>query len=297
MKRHAKVNYDEGEEGEEANKRPRPRAHCSDRPLKEELRRSIMAKREAKGQQEIKVEFPDPEQTELTPEERLKIERRREQNRRAAQRSRQKKRMQESSHVQSRELLLAENGELQREVNRLKQQLDELRRILHLLVTPEIPWCSNSRDLLGPDVRSTCMYRQSRGEADGGVTSHPTRGADHTFDDGQRTAPPSDPTPHSSSPQPGSHPYPGPVQLLSESAPSQVVPSSPTSFTFGWTDLPACPILDDSWTVIDGPGLGRHRCMSGASTVSSDSGSDESEPSDYRLPCSSFSDDARVGSE
>ncbi|KAH9509259.1 hypothetical protein Btru_046613 [Bulinus truncatus] len=68
------------------------RAHI-DRTLKEDLRLSIIARRQAKGQQQIKVEFKSPEKIELSPEELMKKERRREQNRRAAQRCRTKKRL------------------------------------------------------------------------------------------------------------------------------------------------------------------------------------------------------------
>lgn len=59
--------------------------------LRKELRNKIYARRKSQGLEELTVEFKPPERTEMTDEEREKLQHRRESNRQAAQRSRMRK--------------------------------------------------------------------------------------------------------------------------------------------------------------------------------------------------------------
>ncbi|KAH9509245.1 hypothetical protein Btru_046579 [Bulinus truncatus] len=105
------------------------RAHI-DRTLKEDLRLSIIARREAKGQKQIKVEFKSPEKIELSPEELMKKERRREQNRRAAQRCRTKKRLTQCNVLHSFEQIIAMNKELSDELEQVKRERQGLQLLI-----------------------------------------------------------------------------------------------------------------------------------------------------------------------
>ncbi|BFZ12459.1 hypothetical protein BsWGS_15498 [Bradybaena similaris] len=101
--------------------------HNSPAMLKEELRQSIMAKRQARGEKLLKIEYTEPEQMELTPAELEKKERRREQNRRAAQRCRHKKRINQKHVIQNYEQVVARNEQLQKELDAATRELNKLR--------------------------------------------------------------------------------------------------------------------------------------------------------------------------
>ncbi|KAK3092546.1 hypothetical protein FSP39_004242 [Pinctada imbricata] len=58
--------------------------------VKEELKYTIQTRRLAEGKEELQVQFEDPINSELRPDEVERVERRREQNRMAAQRFRQR---------------------------------------------------------------------------------------------------------------------------------------------------------------------------------------------------------------
>lgn len=101
------------------------------RVLKDELRMTIMAKRHARGEGKLNVEFREPERRELSEAEMERKERRREQNRRAAQRCRRKKRMNQMSVLQNYDWILSRNQQLIQEVETLRQDRDQLQTMLN----------------------------------------------------------------------------------------------------------------------------------------------------------------------
>ncbi|KAK7104731.1 uncharacterized protein [Littorina saxatilis] len=114
---------------------PHPRMRGADpetlkKLLKEELRMTIMAKRQARGEEELMVEFHEPESHDLTASEVERKERRREQNRRAAQRCRRKKRQHQMSVLQNYEWIITHNQQLTTEVEQLRQQTSHLQTVL-----------------------------------------------------------------------------------------------------------------------------------------------------------------------
>nr|KAG5710706.1 hypothetical protein BaRGS_035108 [Batillaria attramentaria] len=143
------------------------------RVLKEELRMTIMAKRHARGEGKISVDFTEPERRELSQSEVERKERRREQNRRAAQRCRRKKRMNQMSVLQTEHLeiglvvtqqffmlqnydwILARNQQLLQEVETLRQDKDQLQSTLNAHL--EVCTCSHahktSLHMLGGKVK------------------------------------------------------------------------------------------------------------------------------------------------
>ncbi|KAK6999924.1 stress response protein NST1 [Biomphalaria glabrata] len=98
-----------------------------ERTLKEDLKLIIIARRQARGQHQIKVEFKDPQKMELTQEEILKKERRREQNRRAAQRCRTKKRLNQSNAIHSFEKMSQVNKVLFQELEKVARERDDYK--------------------------------------------------------------------------------------------------------------------------------------------------------------------------
>ncbi|XP_067681251.1 uncharacterized protein [Haliotis asinina] len=99
--------------------------------IKEELRLSIIKKRHASGQEDIKVEFKEAEKHELTPYEKQKRERRREQNRRAARRCREKKKLQQCGKSQFFSNIIDQNSQLHEQVKQLRQEKTSLQDILN----------------------------------------------------------------------------------------------------------------------------------------------------------------------
>ncbi|XP_046340554.2 uncharacterized protein LOC124121580 [Haliotis rufescens] len=99
--------------------------------IKEELRLSIIKKRHASGQEDIKVEFKDAEKHELTAYEKQKRERRREQNRRAARRCREKKKLQQCGDTQYFTNIIDHNSELQTQVKALRREKIILQDLLN----------------------------------------------------------------------------------------------------------------------------------------------------------------------
>nr|XP_034324642.1 transcription factor jun-B isoform X2 [Crassostrea gigas] len=107
--------------------------------VKEELKLTIQSRRLASGKGELRVNFEPPTQSELTEEERVKVDRRREQNRMAAQRFRQKQKTL-GDRVQRVRGLESDNTRLRAELRILREERDDLRRRLteHLKVCPGV---------------------------------------------------------------------------------------------------------------------------------------------------------------
>ncbi|XP_041354661.1 transcription factor kayak-like [Gigantopelta aegis] len=134
--------------------------------LKEELRLSILIRRHAQGEEQIKAEFKDPEYHELTPDEEEKKMRRREQNRRAAQRCRMKKKKKHDGWIETFSKILEQNQKLVQEIETLRQQKKELNEILQQHMTSGKCWYSQecphtqTRDSVHQSTQSFCEAMQ-----------------------------------------------------------------------------------------------------------------------------------------
>lgn len=108
--------------------------------VKEELKLTIQSRRLASGKGELRVNFEPPTQSELTEEERVKVDRRREQNRMAAQRFRQKQKTLGDRVQKQVRGLETDNTRLRAELRLLREERDDLRRRLteHLKVCPGV---------------------------------------------------------------------------------------------------------------------------------------------------------------
>lgn len=108
--------------------------------VKEELKYTIQSRRLANGQGELGVEFSEPEQGQLTEEEKEKIIKRREQNKLAARRFRQRRRAKGPVYAKQVNELEADNTRKLAEIRRLREERDELQAMLqnHLLVCPTV---------------------------------------------------------------------------------------------------------------------------------------------------------------
>ncbi|XP_076463788.1 uncharacterized protein LOC143295964 isoform X2 [Babylonia areolata] len=95
--------------------------------VKEELRQCILLKRLQAGQPELKTDFPQPPKYELTPAEKAKRERRKDQNRRAAQRCREKKKRQSCDVKKKYSITAQENQRLRAEVSKLQKWENSMR--------------------------------------------------------------------------------------------------------------------------------------------------------------------------
>ncbi|XP_022333917.2 cyclic AMP-dependent transcription factor ATF-3-like [Crassostrea virginica] len=106
--------------------------------VKEELKLTIQSRRLALGKGELRVNFDTPAQAELTEEEKVKVDRRREQNRLAAQRFRQKQKSAGDRVQKKVRDLESDNSRLRTELRNLRTERDELKRHLteHLTVCP-----------------------------------------------------------------------------------------------------------------------------------------------------------------
>lgn len=98
--------------------------------LKEELRVKIQARRISEGQEELRVEFEPPKKYQLTPEEELKLEIRKQRNRRSANESRirRKRKLEELSKEEA--VLNSEHRRLRAEVTSLQQFKLKLQTLL-----------------------------------------------------------------------------------------------------------------------------------------------------------------------
>ncbi|CAG2193942.1 unnamed protein product [Mytilus edulis] len=94
----------------------------------------------ANGQSELGVEFTEPEQGQLTEEEKEKIVKRREQNKLAARRFRQRRRAKGPVYAKEVNELEADNTRKLAEIRRLRKERDELQAMLqnHMLVCPTV---------------------------------------------------------------------------------------------------------------------------------------------------------------
>lgn len=111
----------------------------SRRTIKDELRSKIQNRRVSEGQGELKVEFEPPKQYELTPEERWKIETRKQRNRKSADMSRLKRKR----HL---EQLLQDEKELSEKNQKLKADVDALHKVKQRMETAwskHLSTCSN----------------------------------------------------------------------------------------------------------------------------------------------------------
>ncbi|KAK3092997.1 hypothetical protein FSP39_009824 [Pinctada imbricata] len=106
--------------------------------VKEELKYTIQTRRLAEGKEELQVQFEDPINSELRPDEVEKVERRREQNRLAAQRFRQRQKSRGGELQKKSQKLLSENLRLRREIQTLQTERDRLHHALneHMVVCP-----------------------------------------------------------------------------------------------------------------------------------------------------------------
>ncbi|XP_069118383.1 basic leucine zipper transcriptional factor ATF-like 3 [Argopecten irradians] len=108
--------------------------------VKEELKYTIMSRREADGKGQLEVTFDDPQQYQLTPEEVQRVERRRQQNRNAARRFRQKQKQSSHEFIKKIQFLESDNTTLRSQLDKLKREKDELQKEFHahLLICPTL---------------------------------------------------------------------------------------------------------------------------------------------------------------
>ncbi|XP_061194527.1 transcription factor JunB-like [Saccostrea echinata] len=106
--------------------------------VKEELKLTIQSRRLAAGMGELTVNFEPPTQSELTEEEKEKVDRRREQNRLAAQRFRLKQKTTGERIQKKVRGLESDNTRLRAELRILQTERDELRKRLedHMKICP-----------------------------------------------------------------------------------------------------------------------------------------------------------------
>lgn len=106
--------------------------------LKEELKYKIQSRRVAEGKRELKVEFLPPSENKLTPEEEIKVQKRKIQNRLAAKKFRQKQKDLTFNFKKTIQSLESGNTRLRSEIKRLQKEKNELRQRLqqHLMVCP-----------------------------------------------------------------------------------------------------------------------------------------------------------------
>ncbi|XP_076100504.1 uncharacterized protein LOC143069647 [Mytilus galloprovincialis] len=111
--------------------------------IKEDLKYTIQSRRYKQGQEELKVEIPKEKIYELTVEEKIKIDRRREQNRQAAHRFREKKKSTSSLLFKKIQEQEADNMKKTNEVKELRKEKEQLQKMLfeHLLVCPNAKQC------------------------------------------------------------------------------------------------------------------------------------------------------------
>ncbi|XP_060062848.1 cyclic AMP-dependent transcription factor ATF-3-like [Ylistrum balloti] len=98
--------------------------------IKQELRFIIQSRRLAEGKSELDVSFVPPVTTELTPEERIKKENRREQNRKASRKFRRKQTVLIHNVKKRMQTLSSENTRLTRELTTLAQEKHSLQEKL-----------------------------------------------------------------------------------------------------------------------------------------------------------------------
>ncbi|OWF47230.1 uncharacterized protein LOC110454639 [Mizuhopecten yessoensis] len=99
--------------------------------VKEELKYTILSRREANGKGQIEVTFDDPQQYQLTTEELEKVEKRRQQNRSAARRFRHRQKQTSHDFIKKIQSLESNNTTLRSELEKVSREKDELQRELH----------------------------------------------------------------------------------------------------------------------------------------------------------------------
>lgn len=106
--------------------------------LKEELKYKIQSRRVAEGKRELKVEFLPPSENKLTPEEEIKVQKRKLQNRVAAKKFRQKQKDVAFNLKKTIQSLESGKTRLRSEIKRLQNEKNELQQRLqqHLMVCP-----------------------------------------------------------------------------------------------------------------------------------------------------------------
>ncbi|XP_041353581.1 uncharacterized protein LOC121371622 [Gigantopelta aegis] len=98
--------------------------------VKNTLKTAILSKRQARGEGTIKVEFKETPSQELTPDDLLRRQRRREQNRDAARRFRIKKRNSNTLNQTTYNKYWLKNTGLQTEIKQLQEEKKKLEEIL-----------------------------------------------------------------------------------------------------------------------------------------------------------------------
>ncbi|KAL3861850.1 hypothetical protein ACJMK2_007865 [Sinanodonta woodiana] len=108
--------------------------------IKEELKNRIHYKRMTEGREELMTDFTEKPKTELTTEEKEKVERRREQNRMAARRFREKQITRGTKLQKKTQELESNNTSLRNQIRELRKEKEILQSQLqaHLSVCPYV---------------------------------------------------------------------------------------------------------------------------------------------------------------
>ncbi|XP_060071228.1 uncharacterized protein LOC132551135 [Ylistrum balloti] len=114
--------------------------------IKEELKYTIQSRRVSAGKKELRVGFRQPQTYKLTPDEVIRVERRREQNRLAAQKFRRKQKN-ESERIQKLETA---NTKLREELRCLREEQSQL----FYRWTSHVSVCPARLDNHGPDTNA-----------------------------------------------------------------------------------------------------------------------------------------------
>ncbi|XP_033735257.1 uncharacterized protein LOC117323863 [Pecten maximus] len=114
--------------------------------IKEELKYKIQAKRMEQGKKELQVQFTTPNTYELTNEEAMKSDRRRQQNRLAAKKFRKRQTTVAVALEKTLQKLQNENGHLNSEVERLTMEKCFWQEKLNTLLLSKIDGQSDPSD-------------------------------------------------------------------------------------------------------------------------------------------------------
>lgn len=147
------LNQEQNSNSEEIN----PAQRCTEAIIKEGLRNKIQRRRISQGQGELKVEFEPPKQYELTPEERRKIEKRKQRNRKSADVSRLKRKEKLENLMKDEESLVEENRNLKAEVDSLQNYKQAMEAALH----SHLQSCNNTA-LSSEAMLETISVREDR---------------------------------------------------------------------------------------------------------------------------------------
>ncbi|XP_021359964.1 cyclic AMP-dependent transcription factor ATF-3-like [Mizuhopecten yessoensis] len=122
--------------------------------IKQELRCLIQSRRLAEGKSELYVDFVPPVMTELTPEELLKKENRREQNRIASRKFRRKQAFSINKFKKRIQRLKSENTRLSSELSSLVEETNSLQGKLQ----SDLEECGCAISTVASDPQSAGVY-------------------------------------------------------------------------------------------------------------------------------------------